>query len=178
MQCPFCGADDDKVIDSRGSEGGRAVRRRRQCIRCHRRFTTYERIEDTPRLTVVKKDGSRVPYDRQKILSGLQKACYKRPITGEHLMRVVDAVEESILHRFEKEVPSTFIGDSVSEELRKIDKIAYVRFASVYRQFQDVGEFIDEAKEVREAPTLSPGQGKLFGKQGQGGTETPEDRIP
>jgi transcriptional repressor NrdR len=162
MQCPFCGADNDKVIDSRSSEGGRAVRRRRQCLRCNRRYTTYERTEEGPRLTVVKKDGSRVPYERQKVLAGLQKACYKRPVTDEQMLRIVEAVEEDIYRRFEKQVPSTYIGDAVSEHLRRTDKIAYIRFASVYRQFQDVGEFIEKAQEVRDAPADDPGQGDLF----------------
>ena len=167
MQCPFCGVDRDKVVDSRSSEGGRAVRRRRECLACGRRFTTYERVEDSPRITVVKKDGSRVPYDRTKVLAGLQKACYKRPVSDQQLRQVVEAAEEDMFRRFEKEVPSSYIGDAVSQHLRRLDKVAYIRFASVYRQFQDVGELITEAEEVRDAPTEAPGQRDLF-EEGEG----------
>ena len=165
MQCPFCGEDDDKVIDSRGSEGGRAVRRRRQCRRCGRRYTTYERAEDAPRITVVKKDGSRVPYERQKVLEGLKKACFKRPVSDEQLLRIVDATEEEVFRDFDKEVPSTRIGDLVSEQLRRVDKVAYIRFASVYREFRDVGEFIEEAQEIRDVLPETPGQKELFDAQ-------------
>ncbi len=175
MQCPFCGVDDDKVIDSRSSEGGRAVRRRRECRSCKRRFTTYERVEEVPRITVVKRDGSRVPYERQKVLAGLQKACFKRPVSGAQLLRVVEATEEEVFRNYDKEVPSTVIGDLVGEELRKLDQVAYIRFASVYRQFRDVGELIQEAEEVRKAPPEAPGQRELFGDQerrpGQGRPE-------
>ncbi len=170
MQCPFCGDDNDKVVDSRSSDGGRAVRRRRECIRCRRRFTTYERAEESPRITVVKKDGSRVPYDRQKILIGLQKACYKRAVSDEALLKIVEASEEEIFRDFEKEVPSNYIGDVVARHLRKVDKVAYIRFASVYREFQDVGELIEEAQEVRDHPGETPGQGALFE-----GKEKPKD---
>ncbi|NLF31785.1 MAG: transcriptional repressor NrdR [Planctomycetes bacterium] len=162
MQCPFCGQDSDKVVDSRSSEGGRVVRRRRQCLACERRFTTYERIEDTVRITVVKKDGSRVPYDRNKILAGLQAACYKRPVSEGELRKIVDAAEEEIFRRWEKEVPSSFIGDIVSRRLRAVDQVAYVRFASVYRAFQDVGAFLDEVAEVMKTPDDAPEQGRLF----------------
>ncbi len=167
MQCPFCGVDRDKVVDSRSSEGGRAVRRRRECLACGRRFTTYERVEDSPRITVIKKDGSRVPYDRSKLLAGLQKACYKRPVSDQQLRQVVEAAEEDMFRRFEKEVPTSYIGDAVSQHLRRLDKVAYIRFASVYRQFQDVGELITEAEEVRDAPAEAPGQRDLF-KEGEG----------
>ena len=162
MQCPFCGQDSDKVVDSRSSDGGRVVRRRRQCLHCVKRFTTYERIEDTVRLTVVKKDGSRVPYDRNKILAGLQAACYKRPVSDRDLRGILEATEEEIFRGFDKEVPSSFIGDAVAKNLRQVDKVAYVRFASVYREFEDVGEFIDEAQNVMDSPQDGPGQGKLF----------------
>ena len=162
MQCPFCGKDQDKVVDSRSSEGGRAVRRRRQCLACGRRFTTYERPEDTLRLTVIKKDGSRAPYERQKIIAGLQKACYKRPVTDDQIRHIVEAAEESMFRAFDRDVPSSFIGDAVSICLRQIDKIAYVRFASVYRDFADVGELIDEAEQVRDVPVPGPDQRDLF----------------
>lgn len=162
MQCPFCGQDNDKVVDSRSSEGGRVVRRRRECNNCSRRFTTYERPEETVRFSVVKKDGSREPYERQKIVDGLRKACYKRPIGDEQVTAIVDAAEEEMYRRFDREVPSTFIGDIVSEQLRKVDKIAYVRFASVYREFRDVGELIQEAQEVKDRPAVGPEQPDLF----------------
>ncbi len=162
MQCPYCGIDRDKVIDSRSSDGGRVVRRRRQCLQCLKRFTTYERIEDTIRLTVVKKDGSRVPYDRNRILAGLQAACYKRKVGEKQLLAIVDATEEAIFRNFDKEVPSSFIGDTVAGFLRRVDKVAYVRFASVYRQFKDVGDLIEEAQEIINAPPDDPDQGRLF----------------
>jgi transcriptional repressor NrdR len=162
MQCPFCGKDNDKVVDSRSSEGGRAVRRRRECIACTRRYTTYERPEETIRLTVIKKDDSREPYDRQKIISGLQKACFKRPVTDEQIRHILDLAEEDIFNKYDKEVPSSFIGDAVSMHLREIDKIAYVRFASVYRNFTDVGELIDEARGVKDEPRVGPEQKPLF----------------
>ncbi len=164
MQCPFCGQNDDKVIDSRSSEGGRVVRRRRQCQVCNRRFTTYERPESTLRVMVVKKDGSRESYDRQKLIVGLQKACYKRAATDDQIRGIVDAVEEDIFANYDKEVPSSFVGDSASARLREVDKIAYVRFASVYRNFNDLGELIDEAQEVRDAPIVGPEQRDLFNK--------------
>lgn len=168
MQCPFCGQDKDKVVDSRSSEGSRAVRRRRQCLACKRRFTTYERVEEAPRLTVIKKDGSRVPFDRQKILDGLKKASYKRAISDEQLTHLVEATEEEIYRRFDKEVPSTSIGDIVSAHLREVDKVAYIRFSSVYREFRDVGEFVDEVRELHESPGDAPGQRDLFDENAPG----------
>ncbi len=163
MQCPFCGQDKDKVIDSRSSEGGRVVRRRRECLACERRFTTYERAEETIRLSVLKKDGSREPYQREKLVEGLEKACYKRPISTEQLQAVVEAAEEMIFKTYDKDVPSMFIGDVVAEKLRALDKIAYVRFASVYRDFADVGDLINEAQEIRHHPMVGPEQRDLFG---------------
>lgn len=165
MQCPFCGQNNDKVVDSRSSEGGRVVRRRRECLACDRRFTTYERPEEALRLTVIKKDESRVPYERDKLIDGLQKACYKRPISDETIRQIVDATEEEVFRRFDKDVPSAFIGDTVMAQLRGIDKIAYVRFASVYREFADVGELIADANEAKDAPSPGPGQKGLFGKE-------------
>ena len=162
MQCPFCGQDNDKVIDSRSSEAGRVVRRRRHCLACGRRFTTYERPEEHIRLTVVKKDGSRVPYDRLKVIDGLQNACYKRPVTDEQIRQILEATEEEVFREFEREVPSSYIGDAVSRHLREVDQIAYVRFASVYRNFRDVGELIEEAREVKDAPRPDKGQKGLF----------------
>jgi len=166
MQCPFCGADNDKVIDSRPSEGGQAVRRRRECLACQRRYTTYERADTLPRITVVKKDRSRVPYDRQKILAGLRSACYKRPVSDQQLLGIIEAAEEDIFKNYDKEVPSQFIGDAVSEHLRTVDKVAHIRFASVYRQFQDVGELIEQAEQARDIPAQDPGQRELFPEEG------------
>lgn len=162
MQCPFCGQDKDRVIDSRSSEGGRTVRRRRQCLACQRRFTTYERPEEALRLVVVKKDGAREPYDRQKLIAGLQKACSKRPVGDEQVRAIVEAVEEDIYRQFEREVPSKFIGDAASRRLLQADKIAYVRFASVYRNFTDIGELIEEATEVDRSHPVAKDQKPLF----------------
>ncbi len=173
MQCPFCGQDNDKVVDSRGAEGGRVIRRRRQCLACTRRYTTYERPEEALRLRVIKKDGARVPYDRQKIIDGLQKACFKRPVSDEQIRSVVESVEEEIFRQFDKDVPSSFIGDSVAHFLRQVDKIAYVRFASVYRQFADVGELIDEAQRVEHASQIGRQQKDLF-SQPAAKDETPK----
>lgn len=148
MRCPFCKEDQDRVIDSRSSDGGRIIRRRRQCLKCEKRFTTYEKINETFRLSVVKKDHSRVPYDREKIISGLQKACYKRPISAEQLQQITDKVEENIFRNFDKEVSSAFIGESVMKQLRRVDKVAYIRFASIYRDFRDAGELIQEVSQA------------------------------
>ncbi len=144
MECPFCKEDRDKVIDSRSSDGGRAIRRRRQCLVCKRRFTTYERIGENLKLYVVKKDNSRVPYSKSKIIGGLQKACYKRAVSAEQIQRIADRAEESIFKNFDKEVSSAFVGESVMKQLRRVDKVAYIRFASVYRDFRDAGELIEE----------------------------------
>ena len=167
MQCPHCGSDNDKVIDSRSSEGNKAVRRRRVCLACSRRFTTYERVDDALRITVVKKDGSRMPYNRDKILTGLRLACYKRPVSDEQLRKIVDSVEEDVFANFEKEVSSRYIGDAVSDHLRRLDEVAYIRFASVYRQFQDLGQIIQEAEGLRDAPAETPGQRHLFGEKAE-----------
>ena len=161
MRCPFCKEDRDKVIDSRSSEGGRIIRRRRQCLACAKRFTTYEKIGDSFKLNVVKKDGSRVPYDREKVLAGLQKACYKRPVSADQIQESADRVEEEVFRNFDKEVSSGFIGESVMRQLRAIDKVAYIRFASVYREFTDAGKFIEEVSQALEEPNLS-GQPGLF----------------
>lgn len=163
MQCPFCKAKDARVVDSRETDGGVAIRRRRECTHCHKRFTSYERAQTFVRATVVKKDGSRVPYDRSKILTGLEKACYKRPVSEDQLAHVVDKIEETISAKFNREVPAKFIGEQAAGRLRSIDQVAYVRFASVYREFRDVGEFIDEARKVMEGPPPeAPGQQQLF----------------
>jgi transcriptional repressor NrdR len=167
MRCPFCNADDDKVIDSRATEGGRCTRRRRQCLACNRRYTTYERVEERVKLSVIKRDGSRVPYEREKIREAIRQSAYKRPISSERIDRVVDEVEENLVTSFEKEVSSQTIGERLAAVLRRVDKVAYVRFASIYRQFEDVGEFIEEAQElIEEAAHDIPGQRSLFEESG------------
>ena len=163
MRCPFCKENDDKVIDSRASDEARTIRRRRQCLKCSRRFTTYERIEETVKLSVIKRDGTRVPYDREKMAEGIQRAAYKRPISSERIEQVVDEVEEYLVTNFEREVSSQTIGERISAVLRRVDRVAYIRFASVYRQFEDVGDFIEEAKDVIERSAEDiPGQQDLF----------------
>ncbi|HHY47199.1 MAG TPA: transcriptional repressor NrdR [Firmicutes bacterium] len=147
MKCPYCGATDSKVVDSRTTDDGTAIRRRRECSNCERRFTTYEVIEEIP-LVVVKKDGRREHFDRNKILSGLLKACEKRPVPLARLESLVDDVEREIRKTSEGEVSSTQIGELVMERLRGIDEVAYVRFASVYRQFKDIDRFIDELQRL------------------------------
>jgi len=145
MKCPYCGSRKDKVIDSRSSNVGRSVRRRRECIKCERRFTTYEYIEEIP-LMVAKKGGRREPFDRKKLLNGIMKACEKRPISIEKQEALCDKIEKHIQRGFEKEVESKEIGELVMKHLYNIDEIAYVRFASVYRQFRDVSQFMKELK--------------------------------
>ena len=162
MRCPFCKEDNDKVIDSRSADNGQSIRRRRKCLACRRRFTTYERIEEAIKLTVIKRDGSRVPYDRDKMFRGIQHASYKRPVSRERLDQVVDEVEEFLIRTFEKEVSSKTIGERLATVLRRVDKVAYVRFASVYRQFEDVGDFIEEARAVLDQGDDVPGQQGLF----------------
>jgi transcriptional repressor NrdR len=162
MRCPFCEADDDKVIDSRSADAGNTIRRRRECLGCGRRFTTYERIEDTVRLTVIKRDGTRVPYDRRKLLHGVQMACYKRPVPVETIEKVVESIEEEMHRRFEREVNSQDIGQLVSERLKGLDQVAYVRFASVYKQFRDLDELLEEVRDVMSRPPDIREQGKLF----------------
>jgi len=167
MRCPFCHADDqDRVIDSRPVEDGQAIRRRRVCEKCRRRYTTYERIEETVRLMVVKKDGTRIPFDRNRILAGIQKACYKRPVPAEKIAKLVDAVEEELSRTYQREVPSQDIGERVMVFLRQLDQVAYIRFASVYRQFSDLGALIDEAQDVlKDARPADPSQPDLFGAE-------------
>jgi len=161
VRCPFCREDRDRVVDSRSSDTGRAIRRRRQCLVCKKRFTTYEKVSESFKLCVVKKDSSRVPYDRDKIISGLQKACYKRPVLVEQIQQVADKVEEEIFKNFDKEVSSAFIGESVMKHLRGIDKVAYIRFASVYRDFDDAGDLLEEVSQAIQEAEYS-GQPKLF----------------
>jgi transcriptional repressor NrdR len=161
VRCPFCKENRDRVVDSRASEAGRVIRRRRQCLACKRRFTTYEKIGESFKLNVVKKDNSRVPYDREKITAGLQKACYKRPVSAEQIQHIADKVEEEVFKNFDREVNSAFIGESVMKHLRAVDKVAYIRFASVYRDFTDAGEFIEEVSQAIQEPSVY-GQPELF----------------
>jgi transcriptional repressor NrdR len=150
MRCPFCKVDDDRVVDSRASNDGFAIRRRRECVACDRRYTTYERIEESP-LRVVKKDQRREPFERRKILLGLLKACEKRPIPIAQLEAITERIENKVLEEFDTEVPVTLIGKLVMDELKRIDQVAYVRFASVYREFKDIHEFLDELKAMLAA---------------------------
>ena len=148
MRCPFCKVDNDKVVDSRSSGEGDVVRRRRECLACGRRYTTYERVEDSP-LRVVKKDGSRVPFDREKILSGLRKACEKRPVSAEQIEETVRSIEDEINRNYDREVPSSAIGEMVMDRLKKLDSVAYVRFASVYRDFKAPDDFVKAIQGVK-----------------------------
>lgn len=147
MKCPYCGELESKVIDSRPTEDGEKIRRRRECLRCGNRFTTYEIVETVP-LMVIKKDRSRQVFDRQKLLGGMLRACEKRPVSYEMLERAVDNIEQSLLNSYEREVTSIHIGELAMKELKKIDEVAYVRFASVYRQFSDLNTFMNELKEM------------------------------
>ena len=147
MKCPFCSSDEDKVIDSRSSNEGKSVRRRRECLKCDKRFTTYEYVEETP-LMVIKKDGRREAFDRNKIISGIMKACEKRPISVVKIEGIVDRVEKELQKSFDKEVKAQVLGELVMDLLHKADEVAYVRFASVYRQFKDINQFMKELKDL------------------------------
>jgi len=149
MKCPFCGNLEDKVIDSRTSKEGDAIRRRRECLKCGKRFTSYERVEDMVPM-VVKKDGRREPFDRPKILRGLEKACEKRPVSVDALEKIVDSIEKKLINLGVKEIQSTWVGEEVMSSLKELDKVAYVRFASVYRQFKDISELMNEVKTLFE----------------------------
>ncbi|HPD90198.1 MAG: transcriptional repressor NrdR [Clostridia bacterium] len=147
MKCPFCEYPDTKVIDSRHTEEGHAIRRRRECDQCNKRFTTYEKIEEMT-LMVVKKDGRREPFDRGKVLSGIIKACEKRPVPMAEIERIVNEIERGLNNMMEKEVNSSFVGELIMEKLKDVDEVAYVRFASVYRQFTDVNTFVAEVEKL------------------------------
>jgi len=147
MKCPFCGHQNDKVVDSRESKEGDAIRRRRQCLGCQRRFTSYERIDEIPYM-VVKKDGRRERFDRQKVLAGILKACEKRPVSMVQLETIADLAETMVQDSSEREVATRAIGEMIMKELKNLDKVAYVRFASVYLDFKDVPEFMNELKEL------------------------------
>ncbi|NLY78153.1 MAG: transcriptional regulator NrdR [Tissierellia bacterium] len=147
MHCPFCDFPETKVVDSRPTDEGQAIRRRRECLRCTKRFTTYEKIEKIP-LIVVKKDGNRQLYDRNKILNGLLKACEKRPVSLNVIEEIVNDIEKELYNSMEMEVTSQQIGQMVMDRLKKIDEVSYVRFASVYRQFKDINTFMEELKKL------------------------------
>ena len=147
MRCPFCGKENTKVIDSRPADDGSSIRRRRHCDACQKRFTTYEKIEAIP-LVVIKKDLYREPYDRSKIESGIFKSCHKRPVSVDQINELVDDIESQIFNMDLKEIPSSTIGEIIMEKLRSLDPVAYVRFASVYREFKDVNTFMDEIKKL------------------------------
>jgi transcriptional repressor NrdR len=147
MRCPYCSSLDNKVVDSRMGKEGESIRRRRECLKCEGRFTTYERVEEVLPL-VIKKDGRREPFDRLKILNGLKKACEKRPVSVEALEKTVADIEKSLQDKGLKEIPSTVIGEEVMDNLHRLDEVAYVRFASVYRSFKDINEFMNELKDI------------------------------
>jgi len=160
MECPFCHQDNDKVVDSRAS--GPAIRRRRECLACGRRYTTYERAESEPRLRVIKKDGTREAYDRAKIRRGLTLALHRRPVPTERLDQILQEIEDELTAAYDVEIPSRAIGDLVMQKLRKEDQVAYVRFASVYRDFKDVSEFVQEVQPMltQRAAGAAPEKGK------------------
>ncbi|RHP30108.1 transcriptional regulator NrdR [Lachnotalea sp. AF33-28] len=149
MKCPYCNAEDTKVIDSRPAEESNSIRRRRQCESCGRRFTTYEKIETIP-VMVIKKDNNREPYDRSKIESGILRACHKRPVSIHQINELVDEIENIIFNREEKEIKSSEIGEIVMDKLKDLEEVAYVRFASVYREFKDVSTFLEELEKLRK----------------------------
>jgi transcriptional repressor NrdR len=149
VKCPFCGHPKDKVVDSRESGSGDSIRRRRECIECGRRFTSYERIEEIPYL-VIKKDGRREAFDRSKLTAGLHRACEKRPVSAKSLAELVDEIEQMVQDSPDREIEARAIGERVMDRLRELDKVAYVRFASVYRQFEDVQEFMTELRDLLE----------------------------
>ena len=150
MKCPYCGDQDSKVIDSRHSEDGASIRRRRECLACQKRFTTYETVESLP-IIVVKKDGSRQSFDRTKILNGMVRACEKRPVPLDIQEKIVSEVEQTLQNEMDREIPSARIGELVMDKLKDVDEVAYVRFASVYRQFKDVDSFMREITKLLES---------------------------
>ena len=167
MICPFCSANDDKVIDSRASEGGRVIRRRRECLRCDKRFTTYERVEQTARLMVIKKDGTRVPFNRENIYRGVASAIGKRPIPEDAKRTLVADIDDELHREYDREVPSTVIGDRVMAKLRALDDVAYIRFASEYQQFRSVEDLMDELQMLKDSPKDARNQQNLFGADGK-----------
>ena len=164
MRCPFCDFSESKVIDSRESKNGLSIRRRRECLSCAKRFTTYEKIEEIPYM-VVKKDGQRQRFDSQKLLQGMLKACEKRPVSADEIEQAADRVERVVQDRGEKEVPSSVIGEALMRELHGLDQVAYVRFASVYRSFQDVDEFMHELQDLIKDRRARPRKGVRSGRK-------------
>lgn len=164
MQCPFCQVNDDKVIDSREVDAGASIRRRRECKKCGKRFTTYEHVEQNARLTVIKRDGNRVPFDREKLMGGLLKSAYKRPISADQLAKVVENIEAELFKRGHKEVESTEIGRLCVDQLKRLDHVAYVRFASVYMKIANIDDLLEEMMEVKQTQPEPPrpDQGILF----------------
>lgn len=163
MRCPYCERDRDKVTDSRPSESGETIRRRRECLACGKRFTTFERVERTERLMVVKKDGSRVPFDPENVMKGIMAACGKRPVPASEKERIAREVEEEMHREFDREVPSRIIGKRVADKLKSVDQIAYIRFASEYYEFSTVREIQREIDDLAERPPPAPGHPDLFG---------------
>lgn len=149
MKCPYCNHKEDRVIDSRPSDDGTTIRRRRECLSCKQRFTTYEKVETMP-IIVIKKDGSRQPFDREKLIRGIMKSCVKRPVTISQIEQLVDRIEGHYSNQLRREIPSDEIGEEVMERLRHIDEVAYIRFVSVYREFEDLQSFINEVKGLKE----------------------------
>lgn len=147
MRCPYCSHEEDKVIDSRPTDEGATIRRRRECLNCHKRYTTYEKVENLP-IMVIKKDGSRQPYDRDKVRKGILRACEKRSVSMNQIESILDSIEAQINNSLEREVTSAFIGELVMDKLKDLDEVAYVRFASVYRQFKDINTFMNELNKL------------------------------
>lgn len=147
MKCPYCGHPDTRVIDSRPADDGNSIRRRRSCDVCGKRFTTYEKVETIP-LIIIKKDESREQYERSKIEAGILRACYKRPVSADEIQKTINEIETAVFNREEKEIPSSVVGEIVMEKLKNLDEVAYVRFASVYREFKDVNTFMDEIRKI------------------------------
>lgn len=164
MRCPYCDVDQDKVIDSRATDGGRSIRRRRQCVACKKRFTTYEKVEEKVSLLVIKKDGTRAPYSRDNVIAGVEKAAYKRPVAAAQIQTVADELEEELFRTGEKEIHAKDIGLLVLQKLRALDHVAYMRFASVYMDVDKVDDLLEQLKQVKEDQDALPGrdQGKLF----------------
>ena len=163
MRCPYCERDRDKVTDSRPSESGETIRRRRECLACGKRFTTFERVERTERLMVVKKDGTRVPFDPENVMKGVLAACGKRPVPASEKERIAREVEEEMHREFDREVPSRIIGKRVADKLKSVDQIAYIRFASEYYEFSTVREIQREIDDLAERPPPALGHPDLFG---------------
>jgi transcriptional repressor NrdR len=160
--CPYCGRDNDRVVDSRSSDGGVMIRRRRECLDCTRRYTTYERVEKTARLMVIKKDGTRVPFEFENVLRGVQAACGKRPIAEEMKVRLAQETEEELHREFEREVQSAVIGLRVAAKLRELDQIAYIRYASEHHDFRTLEDFAEELSELQARPRNLPNQQEMF----------------